>query len=127
MTSVHVESGDVIVLGGLAQDSLANDNESLPILGNIPGIGRMFQRNIMNREKKILMVFIRPLILHTEHEGIQASNGKYQSTRQEQLAISRFQEEFDQRNRDNVLPPLHDKKLPKPFFQAANTSRHLMK
>ncbi len=119
MTSVHVESGDVIVLGGLAQDSLGNENVSLPILGNIPGIGRLFQHNITNREKKILMVFIRPLILKTEKQSITASDKKYATTREEELRLARSQEEFDVRDRDYVLPALHDNKLPKPFGRQA--------
>ena len=115
MTSVHVESGDVIVLGGLAQDSLGNQNVSLPILGDIPGIGRLFQHNITNRQKTVLMVFIRPVILRTEKDGLSASGNKYRSTQQEQLKLARSQEEFDPRDKDYILPSMHDDKLPKPF------------
>jgi general secretion pathway protein D len=119
MTSVHVESGDVIILGGLAQDSLGNESVSLPILGNIPGLGRLFQHNVTNREKKILMVFIRPLILQTEKDNLTATGTKYRSTRQEELRLARSQEEYDVRDRDYVLPALNDKKLPKPFSHQA--------
>jgi general secretion pathway protein D len=115
VTSVHVESGSVVILGGLNQDSLANDNVGLPILGDIPGIGRLFKHNITNREKKILMVFIRPVILRTEASTVNLSGGKYNDTRLEQLAISRAQESFDQANRDTILKPLKIEKLPKPF------------
>ena len=62
VTSVHIESGDTVVLGGLVQDSLANDNNGLPILSKIPGIGYFFQHNIQNREKRVLMIFIKPII-----------------------------------------------------------------
>ena len=119
MTSVHVESGDVIILGGLAQDSLGNQNVSLPILGNIPGIGRLFQHNITNREKKVLMVFIRPLILRTEKDDLAVTGDKYSSTRQEELKLARSQEEYDVRDKDYILPALHDDKLPKPFSHLA--------
>lgn len=115
VTSVHVESGSVVILGGLNQDSLANDNVGLPILGDIPGIGRLFKHNITNREKKILMVFIRPVILRTEASTVNLSGGKYNDTRLEQLAISRAQESFNQANRDTILKPLKTEKLPKPF------------
>lgn len=115
VTSVHVESGDVVVLGGLIQDNLASDNLNVPILGDIPGIGRLFQHNITNREKKVLMVFIRPIILRTEAGTVNVSGAKYNDTRLEQLAIARAQESFNQNNRDTVLKPLKNAKLPKPF------------
>ncbi len=114
VTSVHVESGDIIVLGGLAQDSLGNDNNGIPILGDIPGIGRLFQHNITNREKKVLMVFIRPRILRTEQDGIQVTGGKYNDLRQDQLNWLRTQQ-YDKRNNKTVLPPLHSTNLPRPF------------
>ena len=115
VTSVHVDSGDVVVLGGLIQDNLASDNLGIPILGDIPGIGRFFQHNITNREKKVLMVFIRPVILRTEANTVRVSGAKYDDTRREQLAISRAQESFNQLNRDSVLKPLNNAKLPRPF------------
>ncbi|MDF1646065.1 MAG: secretin N-terminal domain-containing protein [Legionellaceae bacterium] len=117
VTSVHVDSGDVVILGGLNQDSLASDNLGIPILGDIPGIGRLFQHNITNREKKVLMVFIRPVILQSEASTVNVSGAKYNDTRLEQLSIARSQESFNQKNKDTVLKPLKDAKLPKPFKQ----------
>ena len=114
VTSVHVESGDIVVLGGLAQDSLGNDNNGIPILNHIPGLGRLFQHNIINREKKVLMVFIRPRILRTENDGMQVAGGKYNDLRNYQLEWIRTQE-FDRRNKATVLPPLHSANLPRPF------------
>ena len=121
VTSVHVESGDVVVLGGLLQDSLASDNVGIPILGDIPGVGRLFQHNVKNREKKVLMVFIRPVILNTEANTVSVSGAKYNDTRLEQLAISRAQESFEQENRDTVLKPLKQGRLPKPFDVSKTT------
>ncbi len=120
MTSVHVESGDVVVLGGLAQDSVGNDNFSIPILGDIPGVGRLFQHNIVNREKKVLMVFIRPVILRTEQDALHVTGGKYSDARRDQLDIARAQEQFNATDRNTVLPRLHDDKLPKPFCLLAD-------
>lgn len=115
VTSVHVDSGNIIVLGGLAKDGLSNDNTRLPILGDIPGIGRLFQHNITNREKKVLMVFIRPLILRNENDSLQVTGEKYYDVREYQLAMLREQEVYDQRNNATVLPPPNQAMLPKPF------------
>ena len=106
VTAVHVESGDVVVLGGLTQDSLGNDNNRIPILGDIPGVGRLFQRNIRSRDKRVLMVFIKPIILRNEKDNLQATGGKYNHVRQYQLDWLRSQEIYDQSNNETVLPPL---------------------
>lgn len=114
VTSVHVESGDIVVLGGLAQDSLANNNNGIPILNNIPGLGRLFQHNVTNREKKVLMVFIRPRILRTESDSMQLAGGKYNDIRQYELDWLRTQE-YNKRNNNTVLEPLRTSDLPRPF------------
>lgn len=114
VTSVHIESGDVVVLGGLTQDSLGNDDNKLPILGNIPGLGQLFQHNKTNREKKVLMVFIRPCILRTEDDSLRATSGKYINTRKTEIEFVR-EEEYNVRNMDSVLEPLHEATLPVPF------------
>lgn len=115
VTSVHVESGDIVVLGGLTQDSIGNDNNRLPILGDIPGVGRLFQHNIRNRDKRVLMVFIKPIILHNERDNLQITGQKYNDIRQYQMDWLRSQEEFEQANNETVLPPLTQGSLPIPF------------
>lgn len=115
VTSVLVESGDIIVLGGLTQDSVGNDNNGLPIIGQIPGLGRLFQHNAKNREKKVFTVFIRPIILDTEEKNMQVSGSKYFDIREEQIEFLRAQEEFDTHDKPTVLPPLVTTLLPRPF------------
>lgn len=115
VTSVHVESGDIIVLGGLNQDSLANTSTGIPILSNIPGIGRLFQRNIRNRDKRVLMVFIRPTIIRNSKVSDDLTAVKYNATREYELAWVRSQEVFNQPDIETVLPPLNMEALPIPF------------
>ena len=114
VTSVHVESGDVVILGGLTQDSVGNEDVRVPILGDIPGIGRLFQRNATNREKKVLMVFIRPGILRNERDQLRVTGSKYNEVRQDELEFVR-KEEYNVRNNDTVLQPLLSAELPRPF------------
>lgn len=124
VTSVHVESGDIVVLGGLTQDSLGNDDNRLPIVGDIPGIGRFFQHNIRTREKRVLMVFIKPIILRNEKDGFQATGEKYNDVRQYQLDWLRSQEIYEQNNNQTVLPALVQGDLPRPFTRPA--PKHMM-
>jgi general secretion pathway protein D len=123
VTSVHVESGDIIVLGGLAQDSLRNDDNNLPILGDIPGLGRLFQRKVAQREKRVLMVFIRPRILASEKEGLEITGTKYNHLRMDQLDIAKSQDEFNKTDRNTIIPAWHSSTLPKPFCRATNTPK----
>jgi len=115
VTSVHVDSGDVVVLGGLTQDSLFSDNNRLPILGDIPGLGRMFKRSIKARDKRVLMVFIKPIILRNERENIYASSEKYNNVRQHEPDWLRSEESYVQSNNSTVLPALKRADLPRPF------------
>lgn len=115
VTSVHVQSGDIIVLGGLTQDSHDDDNNHIPILGNIPGVGRLFQKNARSREKRVLMVFIKPIILRNEQENLQVTGEKYNDVRQFQLDWVRSEEGFQQSDSEAVLTPLTQANLPRPF------------
>jgi general secretion pathway protein D len=114
VTSVHVESGNVVVLGGLTQDSLNSDNNRIPILGDIPGIGRLFKRSIHGRDKRVLMVFIKPIILRNERENTYTTNEKYNRIRQYELDWLRS-EQYLQSNNTTVMPALKKADLPRPF------------
>lgn len=127
VTSVHVESGDIVVLGGLTQDSIGNDNNHLPILGNIPGLGRLFQHNIRNRDKRVLMVFIKPIILRNEKDNLHVTGEKYNDVRQYQLDWIRSQEEYERTDTETVLPPLTQANLPRPFSGLPPNPSHMTK
>lgn len=115
VTSVHVESGDIVVLGGLTQSSLGDDNRDIPILNKIPGVGRLFQRNINSHEKRVLMVFIKPIILRNERENLQITGEKYNDIRQYQLDWIRSEEAYAPTDIETVLTPLTQASLPRPF------------
>ncbi len=127
VTSVHVHSGDIVVLGGLAQDSVSNDNNNLPIIGEIPGIGRLFQRTLTQREKKVLMVFIRPHILKNEHDVMEFTGQKYNHMRHDQLDIARYQEEYNKTDANTIAPAWHQSRLPKPFCKTSKLAPAQMK
>jgi general secretion pathway protein D len=118
VTSVHVESGDIVVLGGLAQDRIADDTAGIPILSDLPFVGKVFQRKVDNHEKKILMVFIKPRILNSELSSVNATNQKYSSLRKEQIRIVKEQLDEDNKyshNHASILPAVNSSKLPEPF------------
>lgn len=126
VTSVHVESGDIVVLGGLTQDSLGTDNNRLPIIGDIPGLGRLFQHSIQNREKRVLMVFIRPCILKNKNDTLYVTGTKYHDVREEQLDMLRAQP-FRADNQEILLPSPPPSALPRPFSRTVQETVILKK
>lgn len=114
-TSVLVNSGDILVLGGLTQNQNSRGNQNLPLLGDIPGIGNIFKVNNHSKNKKQLLVFIRPIILYDSNQGIQISNGKYDAVRNEQLNWFR-KTYFKPDYKEFVFPPYKKPAdLPTPF------------
>lgn len=68
-TTVLANDGEIIVLGGLLQDDEQIDLAKVPILGDIPVLGRAFQSKGKSRKKTNLMVFLRPKIIRNASDA----------------------------------------------------------
>ena len=88
-TSVIVNSGDVLVLGGLTQNQRQHSNTRIPILGHLPFVGLAFQDNSRTHNKKQLMIFLRPKILYTPEDAARVTGTKYNFSRNTQLDTMR--------------------------------------
>jgi len=62
-TSVLVEDGGIIVLGGLMEDTYSSNVDKIPLLGDLPVLGNLFRSQSRSRKKTNLMVFLRPVVL----------------------------------------------------------------
>ncbi len=60
---VRAEEGQVVVIGGLIDERQTDDEKKIPILGDLPGIGRLFRQTIQTRDKTELVVLLRPTVL----------------------------------------------------------------
>ena len=76
-TTVLVEDGDTIVLGGLIDDDVQESVKKVPLLGDIPLLGRIFQSSSTSRTKRNLMVFLKPTIVRDAEDVRNISNRKY--------------------------------------------------
>ena len=76
-TTVLVEDGDTIVLGGLIDDDVQEIEKKIPILGDIPLVGRLFKSTSTSRSKRNLIVFMRPTIIRDIASVREVSNRKY--------------------------------------------------
>jgi general secretion pathway protein D len=83
-TTVLIEDGGVIVLGGLMSDQVSEAEDRVPGLGAIPLIGNLFKSRSGSRLKKNLMVFIRPKILRDDAQTTTVSENAYTDVRQQQ-------------------------------------------
>ena len=80
-TTVIVEDGEVLVLGGLLEDVLRESEQRVPILGSIPVLGALFRTQTSDLVKTNLMVFIRPKILRNSIETRFETDAKYNAIR----------------------------------------------
>ncbi len=76
-STVLVEDGSIIVIGGLLQDKYSGGQEKVPFLGDIPGIGALFRSDTRTREKTNLMVFLRPVVLRSGDDSSRLSMDRY--------------------------------------------------
>ena len=84
-TSVIVDDGGTIVLGGLIDDAVQESVSKVPLLGYIPILGNLFKSTSTSVSKRNLMVFIRPTIIRDGVTMNEISHKKYQYIRAEQL------------------------------------------
>ncbi len=84
-TSVMVADRQVVVLGGLIDDRLTESVQKVPLLGDIPLLGNLFKAQRTKKEKRNLMVFLRPVILRDAATETEVSAGKYNYMRAKQL------------------------------------------
>ena len=113
-TTVMVEDGNTIVLGGLLEEYLTQVEEKVPLLGDIPLLGGLFRSNSTTKNKKNLMVFLRPVILRDAATHAQISSDKYNYFRAQQLELK---QQGVNLMSDDVMPVLPDRfnTLPPPF------------
>ena len=76
-TTILVENGEVIILGGLIRDKETQAESRVPLLGSIPGLGALFRSRTKNIEKQNLLVFLRPTVLTSGADVAAASERKF--------------------------------------------------
>ncbi len=77
-TNVVVDDSRVVVLGGLMEDSYSNGEDKVPLLGDIPVMGRLFRSDTQNQTKTNLFIFLRPTVVR-DSKGLETlSNARYE-------------------------------------------------
>jgi len=107
-TTVTVDDGEILALGGLLDDNERKTIERIPLLSDIPGIGELFKSRSKSRTKTNLMVFIRPTILRSKEDAQKLTQQRYGYIRGMQLQRNPDQEpSIDELVRDymGATPP----------------------
>ena len=107
-TTVTVDDGEILALGGLLDDNERKTIERIPLLSDIPGIGELFKSRSKSRTKTNLMVFIRPTILRSKEDAQKLTRQRYGYIRGMQLQRNPDQEpSIDELVRDymGATPP----------------------
>lgn len=84
-TTVIVDDGGTIVLGGLIDEDVQESVSKVPLLGDIPFLGHLFKTTSTSKRKRNLMVFLRPTIVRDGATMNAISHGKYNYMRAQQL------------------------------------------
>jgi general secretion pathway protein D len=115
-STVLVEEGRIVVLGGLIQDSVSMKEDKVPVLGDIPWLGNLFRHEVRQQTKTNLMIFIRPYVLRTASAPDSFTQDRYDY-------LSSAQKESQMKSRA-VLPDMPSPILP-PINQKTESPSHL--
>ena len=86
-TTVLIEDGGVVVLGGLIEDNSVKGENRVPYLGNIPILGLLFKTRNATSTKNNLIMFIRPKILRDQAQAAYETDLKYNYMRDQQRSL----------------------------------------
>jgi len=99
-TTVVVDDGQIMVLGGLLKDEYSGGINKVPLLGDIPYLGALFRTDNRTRVKSNLMVFLRPVVMRDQQAASDLSIDRYDAIRAVQQRTGPLTQE------SAVLPPI---------------------
>jgi general secretion pathway protein D len=77
-TNVMIENGELLILGGLIEDTFTQSESKVPLLGDIPLLGRLFKSSSKGKDQQVLMMFIRPTIIRNPEDAKNLSDERFE-------------------------------------------------
>ncbi|HUG24860.1 type II secretion system secretin GspD [Piscinibacter sp.] len=111
-STVVVDDGQIIALGGLIEDRFEHSNSKVPLLGDLPLVGALFRAEHRERRRTNLMVFLRPVVLRDADSSNRLSIDRYDYMRGMQQ---------DAQPAPSVLMPINEAPLMPPAQAPAET------
>lgn len=110
-TNVLVDDGQIIVLGGLIDDSMQDSVVKVPGLGDIPILGNLFKYQKRSRKKTNLMVFLRPTVVRNNEQSVNLTSDRYDFIRNAEIAAQPENSLVLPNSGAPLLPPLQDGRM----------------
>lgn len=107
-TRVLVPDGGLLVLGGLTSEELRESVQKVPGLGDIPLLGNLFKSRSTTKERRNLLVFLKPTIARDGIMEASISSEKYNYIRSEQLRSREDSDGLIRKDQIPVLPQYED-------------------
>jgi general secretion pathway protein D len=104
-SNVLVQDGQIVVLGGLLSDSYAENEQKVPVLGDVPVVGDLFKSRTRSRQKQNLMIFLRPVVLRDAGATDRLSLDRYELMRGQQIESQPAPSIVTPINNSIVMPP----------------------
>ncbi|MFT3666613.1 type II secretion system secretin GspD [Piscinibacter sp.] len=98
-STVVVDDGAILVLGGLINETFRDTKAKVPLLGDIPFVGALFRSEKREKNRSNLMVFLKPTIMRDNDAANRLSMDRYDLIRARQQSAQPV---------PNLLLPLHD-------------------
>jgi general secretion pathway protein D len=105
-STVMVDDGQIIVLGGLIQDSFTDGTSKVPVVGDVPVLGSLFRYDNRRRIKTNLMVFLKPTVVRTSSAGTALTGDRYDYLIGEQQRLAPGPRAFWPDQTEPRLPPI---------------------
>ncbi|MBA4059800.1 MAG: type II secretion system protein GspD [Verminephrobacter sp.] len=121
-SNVVVDDGNIIVIGGLLEDSYSQAEDKVPVMGDIPVVGALFRSENRSRKKTNLMVFLRPVVVRDSMTSDALMTDRYEAIRALQQVVQP-DNNLVMRSVSGapILPPLEPRAMPaaEPALQPA--------
>jgi general secretion pathway protein D len=104
-STVVVDDGQILVLGGLIEDKYTENKSKVPLLGDIPGVGALFRSESRTKTRTNLMVFLRPVVMRDTDAANRISLERYDLIRAQQQNAQPQPSSVLPINESPVLPP----------------------
>jgi general secretion pathway protein D len=117
-SSILVDDGAIVVLGGLLQDDYSDSQQKVPVLGDVPILGNLFKSQTRTRKKTNLMVFLRPIVVRDAGQSDALSLDRYDLMRGKQVGAQPPNSIVTPVNAGPLMPPLTTVPAPAPAAPA---------
>ena len=106
-TTVVVDDGQIMVLGGLLKDEYGGSVNQVPFLGDLPVVGPLFRTDSRTRTKSNLMVFLRPMVIRNQEDSNRLTMDRYDLMRTTQQTAGQ--------PRQSIVMPINDAPVTAPL------------